>query len=80
MVASRIALAALARYGAGDVEQGVELMRYVFKVKRTLATNNPDDIVLLQAPPPKLCATPRALRALREPREPREPPPNPLLL
>ena len=26
----------------------MEKMRYVFKTKRTLATNNPDDIALLQ--------------------------------
>lgn len=41
---------ALASYGAGDVERGVEKMRYVFRTKRDnlLASNNPDDIALLQ--------------------------------
>jgi len=41
---------ALASYGAGDVQGGVEKMRYVFRTKRDnlLASNNPDDIALLQ--------------------------------
>lgn len=39
---------ALARYGSGDVADGVEKMRTVFKMKRTLASTNPDDIALLQ--------------------------------
>jgi len=39
---------AIASYGAGDVATGVEKMRYVFKAKRLLSTNNPDDIALLQ--------------------------------
>jgi tetratricopeptide (TPR) repeat protein len=39
---------ALASYGAGDIDSAIAKMRRVFKVKRTLATNNPDDIALLQ--------------------------------
>jgi tetratricopeptide (TPR) repeat protein len=39
---------ALALYGAGDVKGGVEAMRYVFKNKGMPASNNPDDIGLLQ--------------------------------
>jgi tetratricopeptide (TPR) repeat protein len=39
---------AIASYGAGEVQGAVDKMRYVFKTKRTLATNNPDDIALLQ--------------------------------
>lgn len=42
--------AALALYGAGDVDEGVERMRVTFSSngKRSPATNNPDDIGLLQ--------------------------------
>ena len=43
-----VADGALASYGAGDVEVGVEKMRFVFRTKRSLATSNPDDIALLQ--------------------------------
>jgi len=39
---------ALALYGAGDVKGGVEAMRFVFKNKGMPASNNPDDIGLLQ--------------------------------
>ena len=43
-----IADGALARYGSGEIADGVEDMRTVFRTKRTLATTNPDDIALLQ--------------------------------
>jgi hypothetical protein len=39
---------ALALYGAGDVAEAVEGMRFVFKNKGLPASNNPDDIPLLQ--------------------------------
>ena len=39
---------ALALYGSGDVAAGVEKMRYVFANKGMPASNNPDDIGLLQ--------------------------------
>ncbi|KAL3892592.1 MAG: hypothetical protein SGPRY_014982 [Prymnesium sp.] len=39
---------ALALYGAGDVPEAVEKMKYVFKNKGVPASNNPDDIGLLQ--------------------------------
>ncbi|KAL1525138.1 hypothetical protein AB1Y20_020009 [Prymnesium parvum] len=41
--------AALALYGAGDVAAAVEKMKFVFKSKGIPASNNPDDIGLLQA-------------------------------
>ena len=40
--------AALALYGNGEVEPAIEKMRYVFKNKGVPASNNPDDIGLLQ--------------------------------
>ena len=40
--------AALALYGSGDVSEGVERMRFTFKNKGNPASNNPDDIPLLQ--------------------------------
>ena len=39
---------ALALYGAGDVPEAVEKMRFTFKNKGVPASNNPDDIPLLQ--------------------------------
>ena len=43
-----VADGALALYGSGEIADGVENMRTVFRTKRTLATTNPDDIALLQ--------------------------------
>lgn len=40
--------AALALYGAGDVDASVDKMRFTFANKRMPASNNPDDIPLLQ--------------------------------
>ena len=40
--------AALALYGDGDEAAAVDKMRYVFKNKGVPASNNPDDIGLLQ--------------------------------
>ena len=40
--------ASLALYGAGDDAGGVERMRFTFKNKGMPASNNPDDIPLLQ--------------------------------
>lgn len=40
--------ASLALYGAGDVTDGVERMRFTFKNKGMPSSNNPDDIPLLQ--------------------------------
>ena len=39
---------ALANYGAGRIEEAVGKMRYVFKSRGLPASNNPDDIALLQ--------------------------------
>ena len=39
---------AIASYGAGELEAAVEKMRYVFRSRGIPASNNPDDIPLLQ--------------------------------